>query len=616
MRADSFLGQLVRALARREVPPPQAGRRAPGTAAGRLVVALRGATGSLAEPFADRPPTQHGVESDDDRSGWHRVPNHVFQGFGASADVVRRSPPRLAFRVAALVVTVTVVGAFSWQIIRNGLGVADAGCPATVRVVAASSIAPVVSAAARILRHEQNCIAVEVTSVDGRAAVKAASQDRADVWIPDDAAWAGLAPPNLLAAEGDVDAYATLALSPVYMVTDKDTAARIETTGGTWHALADLVANRSSRVTLVVRNPGGSGDGLVAAGALNEAVWLADGMDAATKALAAILASTRTVDDDVAAMPEAPGQVGLVPEYALLPTMPLAPAGRVYLAARDHAAVLRYTWLPTATAADDPKRAAALRRLRAAFDSSEVRAALSAAGLRAPDGGRLNAEGADALPQSSVSPFDVYPPHHVRHILVTWSVPDRRSNLLVIADIVEPAGLQSLDLLNQGCRQLVNLIPSDSRVGLWEAATDGRDHHALVPLGTMDDNARQTFALSVAKLVVRPPGSPLTGAIVAGYRSLRDDHRDDMVNQLLVVIDGAGDSNIPPSAIPELLRLLAAEREPQRSVTVTVIVLRNEGLATSLGDALRPIGAYVHNATTADDFEAAFIHVLAGKLVG
>jgi hypothetical protein len=100
-----------------------------------------------------------------------------------------------------------------------------------------------------------------------------------------------------------------VATSPIYMITDDSTAGQIEQAGGGWRALADLVTSDSG-VRMAVRDPGGSGDGLVAVGAVAEAVWIDDGMDASAEALMTALPSTRTVPSH--AIPEENGEVGLV----------------------------------------------------------------------------------------------------------------------------------------------------------------------------------------------------------------------------------------------------------------------------------------------------------------
>ena len=63
-----------------------------------------------------------------------------------------------------------------------------------------------------------------------------------------------------------------------------------------------------SRVRLVAHDPGGSGDGLLALGAVGEAVWLADGMDASADALAVAFPRTRIVAADTQALPGPAGR--------------------------------------------------------------------------------------------------------------------------------------------------------------------------------------------------------------------------------------------------------------------------------------------------------------------
>ena len=83
----------------------------------------------------------------------------------------------------------------------------------------------------------------------------------------------------------------------------RGTAAQIAKAGGGWGALAELVTAPRSQVRLVAHDPGGTGDGLLALGAVGEAVWLADGMDASADALSVAFPRTRVVAADVPACP-------------------------------------------------------------------------------------------------------------------------------------------------------------------------------------------------------------------------------------------------------------------------------------------------------------------------
>jgi hypothetical protein len=49
-------------------------------------------------------------------------------------------------------------------------------------------------------------------------------------------------------------------------------------------------------------------------------------------------------------------------------------------------------------------------------------------------------------------------------------------------------------------------------------------------------------------------------------------------------------------------------------VTISVVVLSKKDAADQLKTMLKPMDAFVDNATTADDVQAAFIHVVAGGL--
>ena len=143
-------------------------------------------------------------------------------------------------------------------------------------------------------------------------------------------------------------------------------------------------------VNLVVRDPAGSGDGLIGIGSVGEAVWQDDGMDASAVTLATALPTTNTVANQ--ALPEEPGDVGLVCEYALTGCWRIPTARQrqvrnaVLLTGSDYTAELRYTWLPTAAAAADPALAGPLERLLTALTDAEADDALAAAGLRRPDG--------------------------------------------------------------------------------------------------------------------------------------------------------------------------------------------------------------------------------------
>ncbi|MFB9448904.1 substrate-binding domain-containing protein [Dactylosporangium vinaceum] len=536
-------------------------------------------------------------------------------------------------RGLVLLLAVGLVAGAGWYVLHDDATDADgADCPTTLRVVTASSFSTVVSAAGRELRAAKDCILLDVTTADGRPAAGQVAQLGADVWMPDDAAWATAAPPGLLVptdkesqAKRDTGAGTTLATSPILMVTDAPTAEKIKDKGNGWLALANLLDAKTPGVRLVVRDPALSGDGLVAAGAVGEAVWLKEGMDSSSLTLNNAMAVTRTVNHDLAATPNEPGEVGLVPEYALLPIMNLAQS-RVYLAGADNTALMRYSWFPTAEAARDPKRVAALNRLREAFASTEVRQALNAAGLRGPGQTRPPFEGGSTLPEPTAEPFAVLAAHHVQHVFATWDAEDRRGNLLIAVDMAAPGagggstaptgGKQSaLDVLKAGCRAVGDLMPVGSRLGLWEISPgQPGGYRKLLPSDRLDDTSRAAFTRSVNTLNTHKAGAGLLDTIVAAYQSVRDDWHDDMLNQVFILTDDANKDSANAQAVAAMVEKLKALQDPERPVTISVVVLAKKDAADRLKTALQPLGAYVDNASSADDVQAAFIHVVAGGL--
>ena len=310
---------------------------------------------------------------------------------------------------------------------------AESTCDQTLKVVTASSFAKVLATLEPSLATGPHCVALDTAVVDGRDAAARVAEREADVWIPDDLSWAAVARGGLLADDGKGGSGTVLATSPIYMVTDTATAARLTGAGGSWLALSKLVAAPDG-VRLAVRDPNGSGDGMVAAGSLGEAVWIKDGMDASSAALSAALRQTRTVPGTAPALPDQPGEVGLVPEYALLAAKRTAEDAAVLAGHRPHRRA--------------PVRLAADRR-RGRRPGPQGRAGPAAGRAEEPGRGQgvrgggaapaqrraAPGDGDVRLPRLTAPPLDVLEPHHVDHVFAAWYVQDRRSSILLAVDV-------------------------------------------------------------------------------------------------------------------------------------------------------------------------------------
>lgn len=500
---------------------------------------------------------------------------------------------------------------------------ADGGCARTVRVVTASSFAPVLANLQPGLDQGDDCVRLDIDVADGQAATQRLAQ--ADVWIPDDTSWAGTVPDKALAAKGTAGSGTVVATSPIYMVTDAVTADRLKGDGGSWSALAELLTNGSG-VRLAVRDPAGSGDGLVAAGAVAEAVWLDKGMDASALELSETLRVTRTVSGTAPALPTGPGEVGLVPEYALVPELGRLDPGITFLAGTDHVATMRFTWLPTATATDNAVRADALHRLLTTLTGKPGDAAIRMAGLRLPDGTGAPERANGRLPTPVASPFDVLQRHHVDHVFATWYAESRKMSLLIVTDVsgsmAKPApgtATPLIDLVKQGCQTVGDLLPADAQLGIWEFGVDldpPHDYKTLVPIGPLDDARRANLRQALGTLAAQETGTGLYNTIVAAYKTARDSYQAGVPNQVMVFTDGRNEDDPQTITPAQLTAELAAAKDPARPVQLSIVTFGDLPDAGLLEDLVKPVDGYVEPLKTGTEVAATFIHLAAGGLHG
>jgi hypothetical protein len=505
-----------------------------------------------------------------------------------------------------------------------------ASCGATLKVVTASSFAPVLDGLSSNLDSGNPCVAVQVEVVDGRSAAAKVAELGAHVWIPDDGAWAGVADDGLLAEPDASGSGTVLATSPIYMIADQATADRVEEAGGTWLGLADLVASGSG-VRLAVRDPAGSGDGLIGAGAVGEAVWVERGMDESAEALASALPAIRTVEGSDPALPEA-GEVGLIPEYALLNLLAAQDGGgaaaglesAVIMPGTDHRAQLSYTWLPTAAAAADPAVQPLLDRTLRLLTGAEAADALASAGLRRPSAGAPPGAPTERLPSEFAEPFETLGGHNVDHVFATWYSADRRADLLLVVDVSgsmadPPEGSETplIDLVRDGARSVGQLLPDEAELSLWEFGSriDGEtDYRSLLSRQPLTAGHREAFSGAIDALAARPTGTGLYDTILAAYTAGRDGYREGIANHVIVFTDGRNEDDITSMSAEELAAGLAASADPARPVILTVMTFGPEPEAEVLATAIEPVDGYVEELSQADEVRATLIHQTAGGL--
>ena len=496
-------------------------------------------------------------------------------------------------------------------------------CPNDLRIVTSTSFAPVLSDLAADLGKGKDCVRIGVTVADGRDAAAALRDGGADVWIPDDPSWAATVDDTKLAEVGQAHAGTVIASSPIYMVTDKPTAAKIQRAGGTWLSLSRLLT-RKSGVRLVLRDPAGSGDGMVAAGDVGEAVWKKDGMDASAMAMATALPNMRTVQSATPALPSKSGEVGLVPEYALLASVGAPDDNTVLLSGKDYTGLLRFAWLPTAVAAANPDRADALNLLYSALTGATADPALSSARLRRPDAGPPPGAPADKLPPLTAKPFDVLKPHHVDHVFATFYSQDRKTNLLIVVDVsgsmrsIAPgSNKRVIDVVREGCLTVGDLLPDQAYLGLWEFGSlldPPRDYRTLLRSSPMTTTQRKALPGAVNKLDAIQTGTGLYDTILAAYKSVTASYRPGVPNQVLVFTDGRNEDDPGSITATQLAGQLQAASNKDRPVELTIAAFGALPEASVLEKATETVDGVVERATTADQAGAIFVHVAAGGL--
>jgi hypothetical protein len=497
-----------------------------------------------------------------------------------------------------------------------------AGCETTLRVVTARSFAPVLNSLAPSLETGENCSNLQVEVVDGRPAPARVAELEAHVWIPDDTAWAETAGSLELAEEEVAGSGTVVATSPIYMVTDEETAQKVADAGGSWLGLAGLVTSDSG-VELVVRDPAGSGDGLVGVGSVAEAVWQKDGMDASAVALTKALPATDTVANQ--ALPSEAGDVGLVSEYALgrlleNPNREAAAGVRdaALMTGSDYTALLRFTWLPAAAAADDPALAGPMERLLSVLTGDDANEALAAAGLRPPDGPAPGAT-AELMPEITAEPYEVMGGHAVDHVFATWYPADRQSAMLVAVDVSgsmdNPPESPLINVVADGIREFAEEMPNGSELELWEFASllePPLDHRVLVERGQLDDAKRREVNGVINALDADANGTGLYDTILAAYLAAQQDYRGGVANHVIVFTDGKNEDDLVTINEKELTEKLVAAQDEERPIALTVVLFGPEPDVELLEGALEPVDADVEALEQADEVRPLFIHLAAG----
>ena len=298
------------------------------------------------------------------------------------------------------------------------------------------------------------------------------------------------------------------------------------------------------------------------------------------------------------------------------------------LAGKDFAVSLQYAWYPTQKAADDPATAQALVDVLDALNEPAGAAALTAAGLRNPRAAKPNEPpaGAQQLPPLAAEAMPVLKPHHIDHVLATWYIQDRRTDLLMVVDasgsMDDPApGTRTplMELVRQGCRSMENLLPDDSRVGLWEFGAQldpPRDYRPLLAPGPLNAAHRQATVNACGRLKTYSTGTGLYDTILAAYNAAKQTYRPGVPNRVLVFTDGLNQDS-SSITLAQLKANLGKAHDAEKPVNLSVVIFGADKVPVdAIDDALGAVDGYLDTLKEAAEVPAVFIHVAAGGLHG
>jgi len=430
--------------------------------------------------------------------------------------------------------------------------------------------------------------------------------------------------PEKLASAGTASSGTIIATSPLYIVT-RATAPPLPNDARSVLGLTRELSRANAPLHLALRDPSATGDGMVAAGAMAFAVLAADGPLVSALDLLRVWQAGRTITQPGQGLPTGADQVSIVPEYALLASRHAGDYAAI--APTDGTPMLRYTWLPTASAAADPDKTSALTQLFQALSGGSAEAAYAASGLRGPvwPARAPDAASAAKLPAFKAAPMDAVPEHLMYHVLATWQPALRRSNMLIVLDVSRSMAdaapgtrTSKLALAQQGISRVAGLLPDNALLGLWEFGSQlapPADWQSLVAPAPLDRAQRSAIAKAGAHLHAHTTGTGLYDTITAAYRYQQDHYRTDMPNEVVVFTDGVNQDHPVTISLGRLNSAMAAT-EPNKRVQLSIFGIGNSLPADDLTAALEPVGGQVDLVSTPDQVLGAFVHAVSGALSG
>ena len=493
---------------------------------------------------------------------------------------------------------------------------AGGGC-VEIRVAVTPELEPIATREAADFdgRVRGRCVAVTVRSLassHGAAVLTGQQVDqdlgRPDAWIPDSSLWIPVARGSSLGAADVAPSGSSLASSPLVFALSAKVAAKLPKgkDGPSWERLlpktvdAEGTAPSASAPAFELADPATTTAGLGTLLAVHRSA------PHGTRGLAPFALSlygfqfrtTPDVSTLVADIADAgKPATGVVPEQAVWVQNAADPDDPLVALRPDPDTV--YLDYPYVSTTRNRTRADAVAAFGKVLHSPATRAAIGAAGFRAPDHtageglrrtvpGGEDAPGALSLPAADVT----------ARIRRMWNRIVLGSQLLVLLDVSPSMGdkvpgtkTSRIRAISEVAARGLRLFGPSTDNGLWLFATklDGdRDYERVVPLARLDavrDGKTQRRRLEETYANARPRAHTRTGlydSILASFEYMQKKYAPNRNNYVVVFTDGKDNDPGAGISLKTLLDRIRREHDPQRPVAIIPIAFGKDVDPTAL----------------------------------
>ncbi|SET20765.1 substrate-binding domain-containing protein [Nonomuraea wenchangensis] len=541
--------------------------------------------------------------------GRHRT-DELDGGYRAAEPPSRRrarsSRGRVLVPLAGAVALAVLLGVAAFVIFNRDHDCSDGKL--ALRVVATPDIQPALNKIAGNYNKamhsvDSKCVDVTVTkeSAARTANAIAAGKSNADFWVAD----SSLLLESMRAAGGDglPRPDGSVALSPVVLATAKTSAAKLEgTLKPSWTSLiaAANVANVDGpgrKVRVLALDPQKNSAGLtalLAAAGTAKAAKQDKALVGALKELSGQLASDSSAL--LASLTVKSGSrvpVGVASEQAVYlhnTRKPEAPIVALY--PEEGTLSLDY---PVTILTKDAATLKAAASFKKELSGDSAKKILREAGFRSADGkagDNLSKEKgfAQETPQALTPPDAAT----VTRMVQTWSRLNLGTRLLTLLDVsgtmalpVPGTGMTRMQAINKIATEGLALFPADSELGLWTFSThldgQGKDWRELVSVGPVSESIngvlrKEMLVSAFAQTQAKATGDTgLNDTVKAAYAQLSKTYKEDKINTLLILTDGAGNDD-PDGGLSNagLLDYLKKTYNPKRPISILLIAFGPE----------------------------------------